>query len=152
MINIQSPKETFELLRKLTPETQAVFGIMTPQHMVEHLILLTKLSNGNLQGKLMRSEETAAKWKQGLIYSDMEFPKGIRVPHLPENTLAELRYENLERAINKLESEVINFEEFYKNDPEKSALHPALGLLNGNEWIVFHNKHFTHHFSQFGLV
>lgn len=152
MIDIQNHTEISDLLEKLNPENQPVFGIMTPQHMIEHLILLVKLSNGGLKGQLMRSEETAVKWKQGLIYSDMEFPMGIRVPGQEENTLPELRYENLEKAIEKLESELKIFEEFYKDDKNKSTMHPALGLLNYEEWIIFHNKHFMHHFKQFGLV
>lgn len=152
MIDIQNHTEISDLLEKLTTETQPVFGIMTPQHMVEHLILLVKLSTGGIKGQLMRSEETAAKWKQGLIYTDMEFPQGIRVPGQEENTVPELRYENLEKAIEKLKSELKIFEEFHKDDIKKSTMHPALGLLNYDEWIVFHNKHFTHHFKQFGLI
>lgn len=152
MIDIQNHIEISDLLKKLNTETQPVFGIMTPQHMVEHLILLVKLSNDGIKGQLMRSEETAAKWKQGLIYTDMEFPMGIRVPGQEENTLPELRYENLDKAIEKLKSELSIFEEFHKDNKEKSTMHPALGLLNSNEWITFHNKHFAHHFKQFGLI
>ncbi|SMC50820.1 DUF1569 domain-containing protein [Moheibacter sediminis] len=152
MIDIQNHPVISNLLKKLNPETQPVFGIMTSQHMIEHLILLAKLSNGGIKGQLMRSEETAVKWKQGLIYTDMEFPMGIRVPGQEENTLPELRYENLQKAIEKLENELKIFEEFYKDDKEKSMMHPALGLLNYDEWIVFHSKHFAHHFKQFGLV
>lgn len=152
MIDIQNHIEISNLLRKLTPQTRPVFGIMTPQHMIEHLILLVKLSNGGLKGQLMRSEETAARWKQGLIYTDMEFPMGIRIPGQEENTLPELRYENLEKAIEKLESELKIFERFYEDEREKTTMHPALGLLNYDEWIVFHNKHFAHHFKQFELV
>jgi len=29
---------------------------------------------------------------------------------------------------------------------------PRLGKLNYKEWIIFHNKHFTHHFKQFELI
>ncbi len=152
MTNILNENELKNLLKNLTPDKKAVFGIMTPQHMVEHLILLVKLSNGGLKGQLIRSEETATKWKQGLIYSDMEFPQGIRVPGQEENTLPELRYENLEKAIEKLENEVKIFEEFYKDENEKSTMHPALGMLNYDEWKIFHTKHFTHHFKQFELV
>lgn len=152
MIEIKNHEEISDLLKKLNPETQANFGMMTAQHMIEHLILLVKLSNGGIKGQLMRSEETAVKWKQGLIYTDMEFPMGIRVPGEEESILSELRYENLEKAIEKLESELKIFDEFYFNDKEKSTMHPALGLLNYDEWIVFHSKHFRHHFRQFGLI
>lgn len=152
MIDIQNHIEISDLLKKLNPDTQASFGIMAPQHMIEHLILLVKLSNGGIKGQLIRSEETAVKWKQGLIYTDMEFPMGVRIPGEEESVLTDLRYENLEKAIDKLKSELTIFEEFYKNDKDKSTMHPALGLLNYNEWTVFHNKHFAHHFKQFGLV
>lgn len=152
MISIHNQKETFELLRKLNTDTPAAFGIMTPQHMVEHLILLVKLSNGGIKGQLMRSEETAVKWKQGLIYTDMEFPMGIRVPGQEESVLTELRYEDLEKAIDKLENELSAFQDFFQNNSNESMMHPALGLMNHEEWTIFHNKHFAHHFKQFGLV
>ena len=152
MVNIHNQNETLELLRKLNPETAPQFGIMTPQHMVEHLILLVKLSNGGIKGQLMRSEETAVKWKQGLIYTDMEFPMGVRVPGEEESVLTQLRYENLEKAVDKLEDELQKFDEFFQNNSHESTMHPALGWLNHEEWTIFHNKHFTHHFKQFGLI
>lgn len=152
MVNIHNQNEILELLKKLNPETAPQFGIMTPQHMVEHLILLVKLSNGGIKGQLMRSEETAVKWKQGLIYTDMEFPMGVRIPGEEESVLTELRYENLEKALDKLEEEIKKFEDFFQNNSHESTMHPALGTLNHEEWTIFHNKHFTHHFKQFGLV
>lgn len=152
MVNIHNQNETLELLRKLNPETAPQFGIMTPQHMVEHLILLVKLSNGGIKGQLMRSDETAVKWKQGLIYTDMQFPMGVRIPGEEESVLTELRYENLEKAVDKLDDEIKKFEDFFQNNSHESTMHPALGKLNHEEWTIFHNKHFTHHFKQFGLV
>ncbi len=152
MYTILNENKLNNSLKNLSPEKQAVFGIMTPQHMVEHLILLVKLSNGGLKGQLMRSEETAAKWKQGLIYTDMEFPQGIRVPGQEENTLPELRYENLEKTISKLKHEVKIFDDFFQNNPNEMTMHPALGMLNYDEWKIFHTKHFTHHFKQFELI
>ena len=151
MVNVQRQKATSKLLRKLNPDTQPKFGIMTPQHMVEHLILLVKLSNGGIKGQLMQSKETAVKWKQSLIYTDMEFPMGVRIPGEEESVLTGLRYENLEKAVDKLEDEIKKFEDFFQNNSHETTMHPALGLLNHEEWTIFHNKHFTHHFKQFGL-
>lgn len=125
---------------------------MTAQHMVEHLSALVKISNGKLKTKLYKSEETAAKWKQSLIYTDSTFPKGFKAPMLPEYELPELDYSNLDEAKENLMNELSAFDEFYSDEESKLTLHPTLGNLNKDEWKIFHSKHFTHHFEQFNLV
>jgi len=40
----------------------------------------------------------------------------------------------------------------YSQDQKKTALHPYYGNLNYEQWLLLHSKHFTHHFSQFGLM
>ena len=152
MLNFKSKDDILPHLEKLTPETEAKFGVMTAQHMVEHLILLMKISTGKLQIPLSRSEESAETFKQQLIYTDMEFPKGVKAKGIPEDKPLPLRYENLEKSIEKLNMEIDDFHLYFTENPEQKTLHPVLNWLNYAEWKVFHSKHFTHHFGQFGLV
>ena len=152
MLNFTSQNDILPALEKLTPETPANFGVMTAQHMVEHLIVLMKISTGKLQVPLSRSEESAETFKQQLIYTDMEFPKGVKAKGIPEDKPLPLRNENLETAIAKLIAEIDDFHSFFKDNAEQKTLHPVLNWLNYDEWKIFHSKHFTHHFEQFGLV
>lgn len=152
MAEIFTPTELRKNLEALTPETPAKFGIMTPQHMVEHLILLMKISTGKIKIPLSGSEESAEKFKYQLIYTDMEFPKGVKAKGIPEDNPLPLRYENLETAVDKLTSEIDEFHSYFKANAEQKTLHPVLNWLNYEEWKVFHTKHFAHHFRQFGLI
>jgi len=36
-------------------------------------------------------------------------------------------------------------------NPDALKLNPTFGELNKAEWEIFHEKHFTHHFKQFGI-
>jgi hypothetical protein len=40
------------------------------------------------------------------------------------------------------------------NEEKKEALpiNPTFGPLNKEEWLQFHKKHLTHHFTQLGLI
>jgi oxepin-CoA hydrolase/3-oxo-5,6-dehydrosuberyl-CoA semialdehyde dehydrogenase len=63
-----------------------------------------------------------------------------------------LVYSDLERAKKKFFEEINNFEEYFKENPEIKPINATFGPLNYEEWVAFHNKHFTHHFTQFGLI
>lgn len=152
MINISNKENLFRVLENLKPEAQPVFGIMSPQHMIEHLAYVIGYSNGKRSLALMKSPETAVRWKQGLIYTDYEMQPGVRAPFLGENELPELKHSGLEEAVIELKKELEEFEEYFKENPESELMHPSLGLLNYKEWIIFHSKHFRHHFRQFNLI
>ena len=52
MIQFKSPSDRKNLLdrfRKLTPDTAPAFGLMTAQHMVEHVCLTFSMSNGRME-------------------------------------------------------------------------------------------------------
>lgn len=152
MVDILNPMELRKKLEELTPETQPKFGIMTPQHMVEHLALVVEFSNGKRTAELQKSIETAMRWKQVLIYTDYEMQPGVRAPFIPEDQLLDLKYADLNESIQNLVNELEDFEVFFKDNPSKEVMHPALGNLNHHEWLIFHTKHFAHHFRQFGLL
>lgn len=151
IMNFQDRHEITSRLANLSPNTLPEFGLMNPQQMVEHLILVMQISNGKRIENLMIKEETAKKWKEALIYTDAKMPKGFKAPMLPEKPMA-LSFENLEIATKKLLDEIDDFNLFFSENPKITSMHPALGLFDMNEWVIFHNKHFTHHFEQFGLV
>lgn len=152
MVDIQHNKESiFDLLYKLQPDTQPVFGIMTPQHMVEHLSLVMRFSNGKLPQRLYYRTEKAEKFKQFTIYSDRELIPGFKAPMLSEE-LYSLTNSSLTDAIEELKQEISDFDAYFKMHPHKKPISPTIGELDFSEWVIFHNKHILHHLKQFSLA
>ncbi len=151
MINIQERHTVFEILKNLRSEARPLFGKMTPQHMIEHLIFALSFSNGKLPQVIMVDERVAKTIKHYTINTDKEMSVGFKAPMLGDD-LVPLSYPSLEIAIEHLKEELNTFDLHFKNNPTVTPVSPVIGELNYNEWIVFHNKHFTHHFKQFGLL
>lgn len=137
-------------LALLTTETVARFGILTPQHMLEHLILTLKLSSGRIPMTDFVPNEKQLAQKQALLYTDIPFPQGIKAPGIPD-TLMELRFPNLESAKAALLTSWDGYQEVFEKEPAKTTLHPRFGPLNHDDWEKFHAKHMNHHFGQFGV-
>lgn len=154
MTNFMSTSDRNRLLeqfKKLTPDRVPVFGLMTAQHMVEHVCITFSLSNGRREIPQTTPERLANITKRRLLESDMAFPKGFKAPVLPENETLPYQYDSLDAAIDALEKEIDAFEEWFQKNPESRPVHPVMGPLTYDEWQVFHSKHLTHHLEQFGL-
>lgn len=150
MIDFKNGVEVIRLLKTLESDTIPVYGIMTPQHMIEHLASAVQISSGKKEIGLHVSKEMAENNKK-ILLTTMEFkPVGTTSPS--NKNLKELSYLNLEQAKNMLLKEMGDFDIFYKADKTKKTTHPRFGELNYYEWISFHNKHFTYHFKQFKLI
>lgn len=50
--------------------------------MVEHLGLVVQFSTGKRTTHMQKSEVTAKKWKQALIYTDFQMKPGVKAPFL----------------------------------------------------------------------
>ncbi|MCM0060276.1 MAG: hypothetical protein NBV57_05400 [Algoriphagus sp.] len=143
-------KET--LLQRLQPlslTTEAQFGILTPQHMVEHLTLTLKMSSGRISIPEFVPNEKQLAQKQALLVTDLPFPKGVKAPGLPD-TLLDLRFPDLETAKEELIKSWDAYHLVFQENPTKQTMHPRFGFLNFEEWERFHAKHFDHHLGQFG--
>lgn len=138
------------LLNKLDPKQKPLWGKMTPQHMVEHLILAVQMSNGKLKLECLNSPEKIPTLQRFLM-SSRPMPKGFVNPAIGPDNLP-LNYSSLDEAKNKLEEEVDDYVLFFENNPDANLVNVTFGELNKEEWDVFHKKHFTHHLSQFGLL
>jgi hypothetical protein len=151
-IDIHNNRENiFQLLKTLTPQSQPSWGKMTPQHVVEHLAFSISISNGKGPQKQYTQPEEAEALKGRMIYSEMEMPQGIKNPILGEE-LPVLKCKDMETALEQLKIELDDFDQLYKTNPETKMIQPRMGPLDHKEWTVLHNKHFTHHFKQFGLI
>ena len=138
-----------EILENLDEKKSASWGKMTSQRMIEHLSDCIYMSCGIGNHELLIPEEKI-KGMQAFLNSDKEMPQNIQVPFAKENT--PLRNTDIELALDEFTMAWVDFEEMYSEDSKKTALHPYYGNLNYEQWLLLHSKHFTHHFTQFGLV
>ena len=138
-----------EILENLEEKKSASWGKMTPQRMIEHLSDCIYMSCGIGNHELLIPEEKI-KGMQAFLISDKEMPQNIQVPFAKENT--PLRNTDIELALDEFTMAWVDFEEIYSEDSKKTALHPYYGNLNYEQWLLLHSKHFTHHFTQFGLM
>ncbi len=139
-----------KLLKKLDPQKKPLWGKMTPQHMVEHLILAVQMSNRKLKLKCFNPPEKIPSLKRFLM-SSKPLPKLFVNPLIGDNLLP-LEYSSIEEALEKLKTEIDDYVKFFDNNPSAKAVNVTFGELNREEWDVFHKKHFTHHLAQFGLL
>lgn len=143
-------EEIWQLLATLKPETPAAWGIMSAQNMVEHLILPLRIARGELPISVVTPEDKVERVKNLMLLGTAPLKKGFAAPFLPEGKLPH-QFENLELAIAALKNEVEIFISFYETYQGENSSHPVFGPLNKEEWHLFQSKHFTHHFTQFGL-
>lgn len=151
-MDITNRQEVNSLLNNLTENTQPRWGQMQPQNMIEHLAAVLQYTNGKKQIAQRTTEEEGLKAKQFLIYTDAELPMGLKTPLLPADGPISFEFSSLDEAKKALNKELDDFETYHANNPDAVFVQPRLGKLNYKEWIIFHNKHFTHHFKQFGLI
>jgi hydroxymethylglutaryl-CoA reductase len=137
------------ILNRLSSSKTPLWGKMNAQEMVEHLSDMLMMSRGTGNFTIDVDAETIAR-RQQFLSSDKEMAKNIAVPFTKE--IIELRHDELELALDEFAEEWINFTEYYENNPSASVIHPYYGDLDFNLWLKMHDKHFMHHFKQFGLI
>ena len=130
-------------------DQKPLWGKMTPQHMVEHLILSVQMSNGQLELKCVSQPDKLPTLKRFLL-SERPLPKEYINPYIGPNLLP-LKYSSLNEGVVNLEEEINNYNEFFILNPDIKTVHVTFGELNKLEWDRFHSKHFIHHFTQFDL-
>jgi hypothetical protein len=140
----------FEALGKLNSDQKPVWGKMSAQHMVEHLILAVKMGNGKLKLDCINSPEKLPTLKKFLM-SDRPMPKGFVNPAIGSNNLP-LHFSSLDEAINKLKEDIEDYFHFFEENPDAKTVNATFGELDKIEWDQFHKKHFKHHLEQFGLL
>jgi len=148
-INILDKERLDELLAPLEPGTLPLWGKLKAQNMIEHLIEAVEFTNGKKMARLENSTREAYKEKQEKVRDDFEIPKGVTGP-LADNS-NKIRFKDLATAISRLKEEIETFEDYFKT-PGQTSIHGAFGPMNYREWILWHGKHFAHHFRQFGLL
>lgn len=141
--------EKIELLKKLKADQKSLWGKMTPQHMVEHLYKTIQASINEITLNIYTEEKKIPVLKR-IFLGDKAFPKEFMNPAVGPD-LMKLEFKNLESAIWELENILQRYNQFFEINPTANTAHPVFGNLTNAEWDIFHEKHFKHHLSQFGL-
>lgn len=138
------------LIEDLAADTQPIWGVMTPQHMLEHASGLFYIALGKKEFPLLIPEENLEKSREWLM-SDKEFRPGTAAPGMSKEP-GPLRFASFEEAKAKFLKSLHAFIDHYKANPTAEANHPVFGKINKTQWEQFHYKHVQHHFMQFGLI
>jgi hypothetical protein len=148
---LNNREELLNTFKNLDVNTKPLFGKMSPQHVVEHLTFSLGVSIGKGPGKQFTTPEEGEAVKAKLIYSDAEMPQGIKNPILGDEPPV-LKFATMNEAIEHFKLELDNFDKLYNENPGTKMIHPRMGPLDKKEWTTLHNKHFTHHLKQFGVM
>lgn len=137
-------------LEKITNENKALWGKMTTQHMLEHLDYIVKYSYSGVDIPLQISDDKIEK-SRIFLHSNEPMPKNFKLKILGDD-LPELKNENINQAKDKLMESMYAFLQHFKYNPQFTKNHPIFGKCDFKDWKLIHNKHFTHHFEQFGIL
>jgi oxepin-CoA hydrolase/3-oxo-5,6-dehydrosuberyl-CoA semialdehyde dehydrogenase len=138
-------------ISELREDAQPQWGMMTAQHMVEHLEQWMQIGLRKMEAPLYTPEEQVEKYQDSL-YNYHSMPKEFSHPHLKKGELEELRYESMADARKAFFATYDELQQFFKENPEGTAFNPVFGELNAYEWYLCERKHIHHHFGQFGLI
>ena len=138
-------------LAKLTEQSTAKWGIMTPQHMVEHITHGLESAVNKIKLDVHTPEEHLEKYTDSL-YNYYSFPKNSKTPVLEDGVLADLSCTDLSEAKNNFLEAFDAFELYYKENPEAAANNAVFGALDKDLWDLMNRKLFNHHFEQFSLI
>ncbi len=143
------------ILENLRDDTAPIWGSMTSQHMVEHLAMSIQSSTGKIIFDRFITPEDKLNIAKRFMNSSRPLPK-LFVNEVISEVIGEgllpLANNDLSSAIRELKKEVEYFDEYFTRNPEAKPINATFGPLDHKEWITFHNKHFTHHLTQFGLL
>jgi oxepin-CoA hydrolase/3-oxo-5,6-dehydrosuberyl-CoA semialdehyde dehydrogenase len=141
-----------ECLSNLTENMKPKWGIMTPQHMIEHLEYTYKIATGEIQDFEISTPDRILEKVKNSLWNYDKFPKNSQFPLLDKDTLDVLKHENLETAISKFKAQRKAYLDYFKEHPDALLSNIVFGELNKYEWYLLERKHLNHHFEQFGLI
>jgi hydroxymethylglutaryl-CoA reductase len=137
-------------ITRLTENAPPLWGKMSAQHIIEHLLWAFECSTGTLDLPCFTPEKLLERAKR-FLYDNRQTPHSFRNPLLGENP-APLRFNSFDEAKAALLEEVTRFEDHFRQQPIATHVHPIFGPLGAEEWQRSHFKHCYHHMQQFGLI
>ncbi len=145
-------KSLEKYIDQITEDTKPKWGLLTPQHLVEHFIYFYDYALGRIgNNEIIIPEEKIEKY-QDTLWNYFPMPKSYDHPTLKKGEVEDLRFDNLETAKKELFKAYDEITAFYKANPDGTLVNPMFGNLKRYDMSLLENKHYTHHFEQFGVV
>jgi len=139
-----------ECIASLAENTPPLWGKMTPQHMIEHLVWAFECSTGILEVPCRTPANLLERAKR-FLYDNRPTPHEFKNPLLGENP-PPFRFPRFADAKDALHKEVARFIDHFQEQPNAIHIHPIFGPLGAEEWRRSQFKHCYHHLLQFGLI
>jgi len=139
-----------ELLKALQADAEPIFGLMTAQHMVEHLVWVTKSS-------LKQVGEPPAEPLDSHHYFRKFLSKGAKFKHRPKegktrDDLPKLKYNNLAEAVAEVPNAISRIYSTFADNPDYKSYNAMMGQFDFNDHELFNYEHYKWHLYQFGLL
>ncbi|HZW78175.1 MAG TPA: phenylacetic acid degradation bifunctional protein PaaZ, partial [Flavobacteriaceae bacterium] len=122
-----------EALKKLEPDTKPLWGILTPQHLIEHLEEGYKILSGEVQDFEIATPEKILDKVHASLYNYEKFPRHTHFPSMKKGELEELKHPDLETAKQKMLEARNAYLQFFKENPDAQLKNMVFGMLNKYE-------------------
>lgn len=139
-------------INKLTQDLKPKWGILTPQHLLEHLEQGYRIMSGEIQDFEIATPEKILEKVHHSLYNYEKFPQGTAFPTMKKGELEDLIHPDFETAKAKFFEARAAYQAFFKENPEAVMKNMVFGELNRYESYLLERKHLNHHFEQFGLI
>lgn len=138
-----------KMVESLDPNTVANFGLMTPQHMVEHLTSIIKVS-------IKRQGEPENPMTPKQLGFQRFVKNGAIMQHRPsQKTAADLpalRYDSYESAAAQIKVATDRFYAHFEANPDAISYLIFTGEIGFEDLELLHYMHCRYHAWQFGLI
>lgn len=141
-----------QCINKLTENSKPSWGILTPQHLLEHLEQGYRIMSGEIQDFEIATPEKILEKVHNSLYNYDKFPKGSQFPTMKKGELETLIHSDFETAKAKFFEARENYKTFFKENPQAIMKNMVFGELNKYESYLLERKHLNHHFEQFGVL
>lgn len=158
---VQKKQETFvemtddkihECLSKLLKDTKPKWGLLTAQHMVEHLEFSYRIAGNQFQEFDISIPEKHLDKVVATLWNYEKMPQNYTMPLLKKGTLEDLCHPDLATSVEKFWEARKVYKDFYMQNPDAKTKSPVFGYLTKYEWYLQERKHLNHHFEQFNLL
>ena len=140
-----------EKLYSLTESSTAKWGILTPQHMVEHLEYFFHMAVGKVKTEITTPDKYLEE-TQDSLWNYRHMPKFVDHPSFKKGELEDLKYDSLDAAKVAFLTSYDEYKAFFKENPTIETPNTVFGMLDSYHWELVTRKHTHHHFKQFGLI
>lgn len=142
-------EEYIPLLEQLSDNEVGLWGVLSPQGMIEHMSDSVGAAYGRIKHPLTTAPEFLER-ARAFVLSDKPFKENTKNALMPE-TPAPLRLHSMTEAIEELRKEINAFMDFYAAHPGHRELNAFFGEMNYEEQLHLLYKHAWHHLKQFNL-